>query len=171
MKCTPRQLAQLYDVDRRTVTNWLNEEPPCPSTGAGKERAFSTAAVARWYADRAVRHAAATTPALGEIVEATERARKVRAEADLKELELAERRRQLIPSDEYQRRLDDFVGGFGATAAGRLTPFERDIVKATDAPAARKITQRIQAALMAGAQEYAELVEAEARALDDAEVA
>src|SRR4051794_18347075 len=106
MKCTPGHLAKLYDIDRRTVTNWVNEEPPCPSTGAGREREFDTAAVARWYADRAVRQAAASTPALGEIVEATGRARKVRAEADLKELELAERRRQLIPSDEYQRRLD-----------------------------------------------------------------
>lgn len=169
MQCTPSQLAKLYDVDRRTVTNWLNEEPPCPSTGTGRERRFDTAAVARWHAERAVRQAAASTPALGEIVEATERARKVRAEADLKELELAERRRQLIPADEYQRRLDDFIGGLAATAAGRLHSFERDIVRAVDAPAARKITQRMHAALMAGAQEYAELVEAEARALDEAE--
>jgi hypothetical protein len=94
--------------------------------------------------------------------EADERARKLRAEADLKELELSERRRALVPIAEAETFLDSFVGGFAAVAAGRLQTFERDIVQAKGAGDARRLTQRMHAALMAGAQEYADAVEAEA---------
>ena len=44
--------------------------------------------------------------------------------------------------------------------------FERDIVRATTPAEARLVTQRIHAALMRGAQDYAETMEAEALVLE-----
>lgn len=57
MKVSPKALAELYNVDRRTVTNWVNEDPPCPSDMEGRDRVFITQDVARWLEDRAVRKA------------------------------------------------------------------------------------------------------------------
>jgi phage terminase Nu1 subunit (DNA packaging protein) len=94
--------------------------------------------------------------------------RKLAAEAELKELQLAERRGEVVPLTEYQSRLDTFVGGFAATAAGQLHRFERDIVTATTPGDARKITQRIHSALMTGANEYADQLETEIAATEAA---
>lgn len=98
--------------------------------------------------------------------EATERARKLRAEADIKEIDREERRGALIPVAIYQDRLDATAGGFAAVAAGQLQRFERDIVRAETPADARKITQQIHAALMRGAHEYADTLDAEAAALE-----
>lgn len=101
--------------------------------------------------------------------EGKERARKVRAEADLKELEVAERRRQMIPASELEEFCESFVGGFAAVAAGRLQRFEREIVKASTAGEARRITQQIHTALMEGAQAYAQQLDAEAEEIERTE--
>jgi hypothetical protein len=95
--------------------------------------------------------------------------RKLLAEAELKELELQERRRALIPAEDFDRFLDAFIGGFAAVASGQLQRFEREIVAATSSPAARVITEQIHAALMEGAQEYATQLETEASAIDAGE--
>lgn len=119
----------------------------------------------RWFRERA-REDARRESQGDKPNEDDERARKLAAEATLKELELAERRGQLIPLVDYQERLDQFVGGLAAVAAGQLQRYERDIVRTTTAPDARRLTQQIHAALMRGAQEYAERVDAEATALE-----
>ena len=103
--------------------------------------------------------------------EAKERARKLRADADLRELELAERRGLLIPADKVQERYEEFLGGFSAVAAGRLQRHERDIVRVSTPGEARALTQTLHRALMEGAQEYASEVEAEADAIEQAEEA
>lgn len=93
------------------------------------------------------------------------RARLDLAQAELKELEVEERRKLLIPLDAFDTFVDALVGGFAAVAAGRLQRFERDIVIAASAPDARKVTERIHAALMEGAQEYADALDAQATVL------
>lgn len=103
--------------------------------------------------------------------EAKERAGKLRAERELKELELAERKATLIMAVIHDTAVETLVGGFSAVAAGQLARFERDIVQATTPAAARLITQRIHAALMQGAQEYADVLETEAAALEQEDAA
>ncbi|MFN2327014.1 MAG: hypothetical protein ABR551_14210, partial [Gemmatimonadales bacterium] len=51
------QLADIYRVERRTITNWVNSDPPCPSHKDKKRRVFDLAEVAEWYTDRKVREA------------------------------------------------------------------------------------------------------------------
>ena len=93
-RVTGTELARLRRVDRRTVVNWLGETPACPSHGEGTARRFDLNEFATWWADRSVRHAAPSRPV--HVDEAAERARKMRADADLSELKVAERRRELV---------------------------------------------------------------------------
>lgn len=95
MKVSGTELARLRGVDRKTVTNWLNETPPCPSTGTGSARRVNLVDFADWWAERAVRQAAAAAPR-EEADEARERARKMRADADLSELKVARAREELV---------------------------------------------------------------------------
>jgi hypothetical protein len=88
-------------------------------------------------------------------------AEKTRVERQIKELELAERRGQLVPVTQYQERVEEFVGGFAGMAMGQLQRFEREVVQAGDAATARRLMGKIQAALMRGAQEYADTLETE----------
>lgn len=88
------------------------------------------------------------------------------AQAELKELEVLEVRKSLIPIEEFETFVDSFVGGFAAVASGRLQRFERDIVEASSPATARKLTEQIHGALMAGAQEYGEHLDDEAAALE-----
>jgi phage terminase Nu1 subunit (DNA packaging protein) len=99
-------------------------------------------------------------------IEANERARKLRAEADLKELELRQKRGELVELAAFEEAIDRIIGGFAAVAAGRLARFEREMVKCTTAGGARKIRERIAAALMEGARGYADEWEAEAEAVE-----
>jgi phage terminase Nu1 subunit (DNA packaging protein) len=89
-----------------------------------------------------------------------EHALKVRAERLLRELELAERSRDLVPIGESGAFMEEFVAALAATAAGRLTRFERDIVRASTPADARRVTAAIHVALMEGMQEFADTVEA-----------
>lgn len=123
----------------------------------------------QWLRDRDVEKAAkpAEAPA-AELVEAVERARKLRAEADLKELDLAERRGQLVQVEIHTETVDKFLGGLVAVASGQLARFEREIIRAATPAEARILTRKIHAALMEGTRDYADLLEAEADALDAA---
>lgn len=100
--------------------------------------------------------------------EALERARKLKAEADLKELDLAQKRGELVEQTVLAEALDRVIGGFAATAKGRLGRFEREIVRCQTPGAARKLREAIVDALMEGAREYADQWEAEADELDKA---
>jgi hypothetical protein len=94
------------------------------------------------------------------------RDRKESAEAELKELQVLEMRRVLIPLEDFESFVDSLIGGFAAVAAGRLQRFERDMVVASTPGAARLLTDQMHAALMEGAQEYATQLEAEATVLE-----
>src|SRR5690349_5231083 len=105
----------MYGVDRRTVTNWLNEDPACPSKQgkAGRAREFDTAAVARWYGDRAARKAVkeheSQRPA-STINIADEEARKAKADADIAEMKRDQMRGELVPIAEFRRVVERLCG-------------------------------------------------------------
>lgn len=98
--------------------------------------------------------------------EAKERARKVSAEADLKELEVAERRKALIPVQEFEEFVESLLGGVAAVASGQLQRFEREMVRVASAGEARALTQKMHAALMEGGRQYAQQLDTEAEELE-----
>jgi phage terminase Nu1 subunit (DNA packaging protein) len=101
-----KALAEMYGVDRRTVTNWVNSDPPCPSFVEGRERKFDTAAVAKWHTDRAVATAVAELERRRPADLEEARRRKLVAEAVLAEIAVREKEGELVPADVHQ----DVVG-------------------------------------------------------------
>lgn len=150
--------ARLLGVSTRTLQSWLAQG--LEHRLVDGQRRVVLADVLRWRVE--AERAAARDAAAPD--EATERARKLRAEATLKELELERARGQLVEVDRLDEFIRRFVGGFQGTAAGRLARYERRIVAARTPAEARMLTQEIHRALMEGAQEFA----AEQRAIAEA---
>ena len=153
------EFAELLGKSSRTVQNWLRDGMP------HRMNRHQAAIVPRdaiaWLIERAQESArAAAEP--GDDRRGSAFARKAHIEADLKQLELDERRRRMIPAEEFEEFAEQFVGGFTAVAMGRLTRFERDIVRAKTPADARKITRAQAAALMHGAREMADRLDEEA---------
>lgn len=155
-----QEFATDHGVTSQRVYQWIQAGMPHRSRKSGTR--VVRAEANRWIRERDQEQARSETGP----DEAKERARKVKAEADLKELEVAERRKQLIPADEYAVFVENFIGGFAAVASGQLQRFEREMVRAMTPGEARAITQKQQAALMEGARQYAQQLEAEAEELE-----
>src|SRR4051812_42234040 len=62
--------------------------------------------------------------------EEEERALKMKAERQLKELELMERAKELVPAADLNEFIERVFGGFAAVVMGRIQRFEREIVRA-----------------------------------------
>lgn len=151
------EFAEDHGKGIRTVQLWIKEGMPYRDQRG--ERRIVRADANRWLLERVKARA---EPAGGDAPsEKLERARKTRAEADLKELDLRERLGTLVDRALYEQRLEEFLGGFTAVASGQLTRFERAIVKAQTPADARRLTREIFTALMQGAQGYADQIEAE----------
>lgn len=95
-----------------------------------------------------------------------EKALAARATRLLKEHELFEKTRQVVPATEHIEFVETMMGTFAGVAAGRLQAFERDIVRASSLADARKITQRMHSELMAGARSYADRLDDEAAEIE-----
>lgn len=93
--------------------------------------------------------------------------RKMAAEAQLKELELAKARGELIPAEIFSQFTTSFAGGFASVAAGQLGRYERDMVKVATPAEARELRMKIHTALMEGAQQQADAMDAEASTIED----
>jgi terminase small subunit / prophage DNA-packing protein len=93
----PQGIADFFGVEKRTVTNWINESPPCPSWKDGTERLFDTVKVAAWREERAARKALAATESTRPADFEEARTRKMAAEAQLAEIEVAEKQGQVVP--------------------------------------------------------------------------
>jgi phage terminase Nu1 subunit (DNA packaging protein) len=104
MRVDAAKLCDIHGVDRKTVTNWLNEKPPCPSRIKKRKREFDTVEVGRWLEARAVEKSGgkkqASTATFNDA-----RARKMDLDARLAELELLKAEGQLIPIDMYEREM------------------------------------------------------------------
>lgn len=153
------ELAAALRKTTRTLRNWRSDGMPTRLV-SGQPR-FDLADVLAWREDRIRDEAArsAAAPEAGHDKDA-EMARKLAAEASIAELKLEQLRADVVPVQQYRDELERVVGGFAAVAMGRLQRFERDIVAATTPAAARKLVERIQDALMEGAQEFADELEA-----------
>src|ERR1041385_9237793 len=91
MRLTAYQLAEYYGVDERTVTNWVNSKPPCPSRKEGGRRYFDSVQVAAW------REAKVKARAAGEELDFEKaKARKMAADAELAEMEVARTRGEQV---------------------------------------------------------------------------
>lgn len=106
MKASASQLAEIYGVDRRTITNWLNEDPPCPSDTEKRVRVFATQDVAKWHQERAVRDALARKAKAEPVNMEDLRSRRELAQTRLAEIELAVKEGALISTDVHK----DVVG-------------------------------------------------------------
>lgn len=161
MTLSASALVELYGVDRRTLTNWLNETPPCPSDKEGRERRFDLAAVVAWREERAVRHARAQwereRPANDEVKEA--RDRKTLIESRLLELQLEEAEGRVIPLDVHEERVRALCEPLAARLKA-LSKYVGDVQLATTDVEATALLERIGdemlATLMSAADEIEE---------------
>lgn len=100
MKWSAKDLCAVFGVDRRTVTNWLNEAIPVSSRMEGRVRVFDAGEVVAWFAERELRHARIAwekeRPGSGDEVQDA-RDRKVIFEARLLELEMDEAEGRVAP--------------------------------------------------------------------------
>lgn len=102
--------AELFGVSAKTVRNWINKlDLPC--TDDGRRRVLNWHEALEWYVQmRIARDGSAgknQPPGDEEPAESLEQAetRKTIADADLKELRLAQLRQQLVPADEVGRNV------------------------------------------------------------------
>lgn len=155
-------LAQLNGVTRETVRQWTFAG--CPRRDDGS---YIVAEVISWRIARELeKDRAARAPKDGD-EKISELNRKLRAEAELKELQLERERGLAVSAEDHESVIARIAGGFAAVASGQLSRFERRMVQATTPADARVITQEIHRALMEGAQGLADALEAEADALGE----
>lgn len=160
------ELARIHGVTRQTVREWTLAG--CPRRDDGSYIAAETIA---WRIRQKVEEAKRERASDGDEPKLTEMNRKLKVEADLKELELQHRRAESIDAPVHREVAARIVGGFASVAAGQLARFERRMVQATTPAHARAISQDIHRALMEGSQGLADELDAEAAALDEAESA
>lgn len=104
MKVDALQLCEIYDVDRKTVTNWLNSKPPVPSRMLKGKRQFDTVEVAKWREGNAIEKSGGKKKdSTANFYDA--RARKMDLDAKLSEIELAKAEGQLVPIDMYEKEM------------------------------------------------------------------
>lgn len=152
-----KQFADLVGVTPERIYQLIQSGLPHRKRGKTGTRVVPKDAI-KWLRDRD-RAEAVVEKALDE---AKERARKTRAEADMKEIQLSELRAAVVKTSEATTFLEAFVGGFASVSAGQLGRFEREFIKVTTAADARTLRVRIHRALMEGAQRYADEMAAKA---------
>jgi len=96
------EIAEVFDVTRRTINNWKSAGCPCVSGGRGKEDAYDSAEVHRWLVSEAVEDGAEKDP---EIKAA--RLEILRTEVKLRELKLEERKGALIETESVEFAMKD----------------------------------------------------------------
>lgn len=103
-------VAELLKVSAKTVRNWINKLG-LPATDDGRRRVLNWHDTLEWYVQRRIAAAGnagnappAADPESAETLDQAE-TRKTIADADLKELKLAQLRGQLVPADEVGRNV------------------------------------------------------------------
>jgi len=133
MRLTAKQLAEHYGVEERTVTNWVNSKPPCPSRKEGNRRFFDSVQVAAWR-EAKIRHEAA-----GEELDFEKaRARKMSADAELAELELARVRGEQVPIDSFRETVSDIATRIRAQLLAAPGRYSARVVGMTTLPEAQR---------------------------------
>lgn len=97
-----RELSEILGVSERSLTEWQEEDPPLPVLRRGERgqtNEYDTAAVIDWRIGREMRRAQIEKP--GDRLD--------RLRGDREELELAKLRRTLIPAEEIEPALEQYV--------------------------------------------------------------
>lgn len=157
------EIADAFGVTTESIRLWRKDGMPSRQEGGRPRFVLRECIEWRREADRQAVEADAEDGPKASV----ERALKLRVERKLREVELAEKLRQLVPIGESVAFIEEFVAALAATAAGRLQRFERDIVRAATPAAARRVTTAIHVALMEGGQEFAGGLERAAVAGDE----
>ncbi len=107
MHLTQKQLCALYERDDRTIRNWEKETPPLPSHGSGKGKYYVWNETFAWWRSRefaallrATNQGNETVPAI-----AISEAKDAAAKAEIRQLELAEKRAQLVALRDVEARV------------------------------------------------------------------
>lgn len=136
--CNLNELAAHLDVTRQTVDRWLKAGCPYVTKAdrdAGKEWELDLAAVVDWRKDREVEKAIGT--ASGATIDEAKR-RKTAAEAELAELDLAERRGQVVAVAAVMKFFGDQVSSARARLLALPTKAAPLMVPITDVVEARE---------------------------------
>ncbi|MFW1888089.1 terminase small subunit [Acinetobacter johnsonii] len=97
---TRQGLADIFGVSLPTIDNWVRQGCPYISKGGrGQEWKFNTASVSTWLRDRDVEEATGGIPDDFE----TLKCRKMLADAQLAELELAQKKGEVAHIEEFER--------------------------------------------------------------------
>lgn len=158
MKVSALEVGGVFGKSRKTITNWLNENPPCPSDLENGDRVFITQDVARWLEERAARRALEKQPK--KKPEGTEelQLRRLQAETELAEHNLRVALESVIPLDAHKAVARDHAGRIRAVLINLPSNYtltlERAGVPAEAAQATlEEIAQDITRALRATADE------------------
>jgi len=115
-KVSRRDLAAIFGVSLPTVDAWVRQGCPYDARGGrGKEWTFDTADVARWREERAAADAGSQDVDLEKL-----KARRIKAETLLSELELAKAQGLVAPLDQVERVLSRAVAEVQTNLRGRL---------------------------------------------------
>lgn len=146
MRLTAKQVAQLFGKQARTITNWVNSDPPCPSILEGRERFFDSVAVLAWHDARTMAKARAEWEAeMGADVAYDldrERARKTAAEALMAEIELAQKRGAVIPAEVHGKVVGELCDRLRAVCINVPSNYAIDLEREGVDPAAAEAVLR-----------------------------
>jgi len=157
------EIAETFGVTTETIRLWRKEG--MASRRESGELRFVVAECVKWRRKRDQERAAEDR---GEDSTKEDRRAIIRAERQLRELEVQEKLGQLVEREAFDAELERCVGGLVAAISSRLQQWERDVVQATTPAQARALTERIQDDLLAGMREYADQLEAGAEGEEDA---
>lgn len=151
----------MHGVSRETIRQWTVANMPRRDDGT-----YIVAETITWRIQRELAKDRETRAPKDGDEKMSELNRKLRAEAELKELQLERERGLAVLADDHEAVVARIAGGFAAVASGQLSRFERRMVQAKTPAEARVLTQEIHRALMEGAQGLADDLESEAVALE-----
>jgi predicted DNA-binding transcriptional regulator AlpA len=102
------EVCKLLSVSRQTVTAWQKEKPPIPFERIGSAVVFDAPEVVAWFAAREVSKALLSNAYVSDERKAAE-CRDAMARAELREIELARVKGELLPAGEVQREWTGLV--------------------------------------------------------------
>lgn len=104
------ELAELYGIHRHTVEDWVKDGLPAARNPQGTKVLAQLRAAVQWVRERdAARGADALKKARDEGDQDSSKARKLAAEARLKELAVAEKERKLVSAEEVEAAWSDMM--------------------------------------------------------------
>lgn len=113
MRVNQTVLAKVFDVSTKTIQNWVSSG--CPFITVGKTKEYETAAVHQWRVDKAIDEASSTVADDDEVKQAVRRqaiakADSAEADAEMKEIELAKKRGDVVSREQVENLVSDFLG-------------------------------------------------------------